>query len=191
MRGRCFVVSGPSGVGKETVINKIRNTDSSLGLITTFTTRHPRNGEVNGREYHFITTEEFQKKIRSGHFLEHAEYAGNFYGTSRESVVAQLERGKDILLEIECVGARQVKRALQPFVSTIFITASLEVLESRLIARGKDTSESIVARLKKAEEEIEHIGEYDFVVDNGVGTVSETAQKILDYINYTRGLASV
>ncbi len=165
-KGRLFVLSGPSGTGKGTVVKRLLEKQEALQLSISATTRSPREGEVHGREYYFLSREAFLKMRDMGELLESAEFSGNFYGTPREYVEAGLLQGYDILLEIEAQGAGQVK-ALMPEAVLIFLyPPSMAELERRLRERGTDSDESILRRLKRAEEEMQLISQYDYVVEN-------------------------
>lgn len=160
-----FVITGPSGVGKGTLIALLRERHPGLGLSVSATTRAPRPGEQQGISYHFLTAEEFQSKIENGEFVEHADYSGNRYGTLRE----ELERRRDgggVVLEIELQGARQI-RAAMPEAHQIFIAPpSPETLRERLIGRGTDAADDIERRLTVAEEELAARDEFEHVVVN-------------------------
>ena len=191
MRGRCIVLSASSGGGKGTIKKELLKFDPSLVIITTFTTRSPREGEVNGREYHFISYEEFSDMTKQGLFLEVNEYVGHMYGTTRDSVVSELQKGKIVLLEIDCNGARNVKAELGYFVKSIFLKVPIEILNHRLRERGKDSPEAIQKRLMVAQEEMNQLSEFDFVINNDHHVPEQTAREILRYINDVRGLALV
>lgn len=160
-----FVITGPSGVGKGTLIALLRERHPGLGLSVSATTRAPRPGEQQEISYHFLTAEEFQSKIENGEFVEHADYSGNRYGTLRE----ELERRRDgggVVLEIELQGARQI-RAAMPEAHQIFIAPpSPETLRERLIGRGTDAADDIERRLTVAEEELAARDEFEHVVVN-------------------------
>jgi guanylate kinase len=158
---RVLVVTGPSGVGKGTLIGALCRHFPDLRLSVSATTRPPRSGEQDGREYHFLTPEEFQRRVDSGEFLEHAVYAGNRYGTLRSEV----EHGP-VVLEIEVQGARQVRQALPEAVQVFIAPPSLETLRERLLTRGTDGPEVIRARLREAEEELRAKNEFPHVVVN-------------------------
>jgi guanylate kinase len=158
---RVLVVTGPSGVGKGTLIGELCRHFPDLRLSVSATTRPPRSGEQDGREYHFMTPEEFQRRVDAGDFLEHAVYAGNRYGTLRSEV----EHGP-VVLEIEVQGARQVREALPEAVQVFIAPPSLETLRERLLSRGTDSPEVIQARLREAEEELRAKDEFPHVVVN-------------------------
>lgn len=160
-----FVITGPSGVGKGTLIAKLRERHGGLGLSVSATTRAPRPGEVDGVSYHFLTPDEFERKVAAGEFVEHADYSGNRYGTLRSELERPREGG-GVVLEIELQGARQIRAAL-PSAQQIFIAPpSPETLRSRLVGRGTDSPEDIEQRLRVAEEELAARDEFEHVVIN-------------------------
>ncbi len=168
MTGSLFVVSAPSGAGKSSLVSAVLAEDKRLALSVSFTTRPPRSGEVDGREYHFVDGKTFEKMLGRGEFLESAEVHGNRYGTSRKWIGESRAKGLDVVLEIDWQGARQVRKAFPDAVS-IFILPPVPVLpelERRLRARGQDTEEAIQRRLHDAREEISHVGEFDYVIIN-------------------------
>ncbi len=149
-----FVITGPSGVGKGTLIERLLERVPRLELSISATTREPRPGEADGREYHFLSPEEFRRRVEAGEFLEHASYSGNHYGTLREEVERRLREGRSVVLEIEVQGARQVRDAM-PEAILIFIAPPDEsVLRERLEGRGTDSQEAIEQRLRTAEVEL-------------------------------------
>jgi guanylate kinase len=156
-----LVVTGPSGVGKGTLIRALCREFPDLRLSVSATTRPPRSGEQDGLDYHFLGAEEFEKRVQDGDFLEHATYAGNRYGTLREEV----EKGP-VVLEIEVQGARQVREALPSAVQVFIAPPSNDVLRERLIGRGTDSPETIRARLAEAEDELRAKDEFHHVIVN-------------------------
>ena len=164
-RGVLLVLSGPGGVGKSTVVSELRNFENFYFSVSA-TTRRPRANEIDGVAYHFVSEDSFQQMIEKGEFLEWAEFAGAKYGTPRMPVVESLESGKNVLLEIEIQGARQVKRTMPEAVMVFLAPPSLEELESRIVNRGTDSPERVAARLALAHEELAAAGEFDHMVTN-------------------------
>jgi guanylate kinase len=166
MSGNLIVVSAPSGGGKTSLVNAMLAEDPELVLSVSFTTREPRPGEVEGRDYHFVDRAEFEAMLERGEFLECAEVHGNRYGTSQKWIEDMRACGKDVVLEIDWQGAQQVRR-LYPSTTTIFILPpSMEELERRLRSRAQDSNEVIRARLSNAVDEISHSLEFDYVIIN-------------------------
>jgi guanylate kinase len=168
-RGRLFVLSGPSGVGKSTVLGQVRSQLPDLWYSVSATTRAIRPGEVDGVNYHFVTEERFRDLIATGRLLEHAHFAGNWYGTPRDPVEERLAAGEDVLLEIEVQGARQVRRApgIGPQAVLIFLAPpSVDELNRRLVGRGTEDPETIAARLAAARDELAAEPEFDHTVVN-------------------------
>ncbi|MGQ5523477.1 guanylate kinase [Chitinimonas sp. PSY-7] len=165
-KGKLFILAGPSGAGKATLVHALLAADSKVQLSISFTSRAPREGEKNGREYHFVSREEFLAMASRGEFLEHAEVHGNLYGTSQKWINDAMSRGQDILLEIDVQGAQQVRRVFDNSVGVFVLPPSAEVLERRLRNRGTDSEDAIVKRLANARQEITHVGEFDYVIVN-------------------------
>lgn len=163
---RVIVITGPSGVGKGTLIRGLVERVPDLRLSVSATTRQPRPGEVDGLDYHFLSPEEFEARVAADEFIEHAEYSGKRYGTLRSEVQRSLEEGKAVVLEIEVQGARQVRQALPDAVSVFIAPPSLDALRARLVGRGTDTPEQVQARMDTAERELEARGEFPHVVVN-------------------------
>jgi guanylate kinase len=163
---RVFVITGPSGVGKGTLIRGLRERLPELELTVSATTRAPRPGEQDGLEYHFMTPEQFEAHAQAGDFLEHANYSQNRYGTLRDEVDRRLEAGTPVVLEIELQGARQVRRAMPEAVAVFIAPPSPEALRLRLVGRGTDSPEQVQARLDTAERELRAAGEFRHVVVN-------------------------
>lgn len=161
-----FVVTGPSGVGKGTLIKELRRRMPELQLSVSATTRPPRQGEVDGVAYHFLSPREFEARVAAGDFLESAEYSGNRYGTLKSEVEARLGRGHSVLLEIEVEGARQIRETMPEAVRCFIAPPAPEVLRQRLDGRGTDTAEAIERRLKVAEEEMVAQREFAHVIVN-------------------------
>jgi guanylate kinase len=164
--GKLIVLTGPSGVGKGTLMNAILQRYPELHYSVSATTRSPRPGEVNGKNYHFITRSEFEKLVTQGEFLEWAEFAGNFYGTPREAVLNHIQSGKLVVLEIELEGARQIRHTFPSALSIFILPPSFAELEKRIRGRGQDTEEAISRRLNRAEEEIAAADEFDLQIIN-------------------------
>ena len=165
-KGILIVVSGFSGAGKGTLMKKLMQDYDNYALSISATTRQPRVGEEDGREYFFKTKEEFEKMIARDELIEYAKYVENYYGTPKQYVMEQLEAGKDVILEIEIQGARQIKKKF-PEAVLVFVTApSMEMLRERLVGRGTETAEVIHQRLARAAQEAEGVDEYDYVLVN-------------------------
>ncbi len=168
-KGTLYIVSAPSGAGKSSLIDAILkrfNADDSLRLSVSHTTRAPRGEEVDHVSYHFVTKEEFEALIERNAFYEYAKVFDNYYGTSREIVEQWLEEGKDVFLDIDWQGARQIREQTPGAKGIFIIPPSLEELENRLRKRGTDAEEVIVKRMNKAISEISHYNEYDYVIIN-------------------------
>ena len=166
-KGRLFIISGPSGVGKGTIVSELlRRQGDRLDLSVSATTREPREGEKDGISYFFLTEEEFLKRVENGGFLEHASVHGHFYGTPRPPVEEKLEQGHDVILEIDVQGAMQVKDNFSGGVFIFILPPSLKELRRRLIGRRTDTMEVIEKRLAKSLDEIREIHSYDYFVVN-------------------------
>ena len=165
-KGILVVVSGLSGAGKGTVMKRLLEKYKDYALSVSATTRNPREGEVDGREYFFRTKEEFEKLIEEDALIEYAQYVGNYYGTPRSYVEEQLSQGKNVILEIEIQGAMKVKEKI-PEALLVFVTPpTVEELKKRLVGRGTETEDVIADRLARAAEEAEGMGEYDYILVN-------------------------
>lgn len=166
-RGLLVVISGPSGVGKGTVRKALFNrAGHNLEFSISMTTRSPRIGEVDGKDYYFVSKEYFNESIEKGNLLEHAKFVNNYYGTPKDKVIEQLEQGKEVVLEIEVQGALQVKAKMKDAVFIFIAPPSWEALEKRLVNRGTETSDIIMERLTKARNEIMLASSYDYIVIN-------------------------
>lgn len=165
-RGILVVVSGFAGSGKGTLMKELTGKYDNYALSVSATTRNPRPGEVEGREYFFKTVEEFEKMIEADAFVEYAQYVNNYYGTPRAYVEKQLEAGRDVILEIEIQGALQVKEKFPETLLLFVMPPSAEILKERLIGRGTETMPVIEARLARAAEEAEGIEKYDYLIIN-------------------------
>jgi guanylate kinase len=161
-----FVITGPSGVGKGTLIRGLMERLPGLELSVSATTRGPRPGERDGVEYHFLSSEEFERRVRAGDFVEHADYAGRRYGTLRSELDKRVRAGAPVVLEIEVQGARQVRAALPAAVLVFIAPPSLEALRTRLVGRGTDDSDEVERRMRVAERELEAREEFGHVVVN-------------------------
>lgn len=167
-KGRLFVLAGPSGVGKGTLRSRALANIDDLTYSISCTTRAPRAGEREGRDYRFVSRRDFEDRIAQGLFLEHASVHGNYYGTLREDVEREIEAGRDVLLEIDVQGAGQIKEQIPDSVLIFVSPPSLEVLEQRLRQRKTETEETIRTRLENAKEEMERVSEYDYNILNDV-----------------------
>ena len=168
-KGTLFIVSAPSGAGKSSLIDALLkrfNLDDKLRLSVSHTTRAPRPGEIDHVSYHFITNEEFEKLIERNAFYEYAHVFDHYYGTSREIVEQWLNEGKDVLLDIDWQGARQIRRQTPDAKGIFIVPPSLEELNRRLVTRATDAPEIIEKRMSKAISEISHYNEYDYVIVN-------------------------
>ena len=178
--GKTFIISGPSGVGKSTVLSALFSGRDDLYFSVSATTRQPRAGENDGKDYHFISPEQFNDWIENGEFLEYAEYVGNFYGTPKRYVDAAMAEGKDVILDIEVQGATQVHDQRPETVRIFIAPPSWEELERRLTARGTDTPEKIQRRLLRAKVELQMAGNYNyFVVNDSVERAVEELRSIM------------
>lgn len=177
-RGILFIISGPAGSGKGTVVKALRSLMPSLALSVSATTRQPRPGEAEGVSYYFKSRSVFEKMIADGEILEHTEYMGNYYGTLSSEVRRCLDEGLDLVLEIEVEGAGQIKKLYPDSVAVMLIPPDSCTLEARLRGRGTETEEVIVGRLARAREELSMASSYDYIVVNGDGAPEECAEKI-------------
>lgn len=165
-KGILIILSGPSGSGKDTVLRALKEVDSDVKVSVSMTTRKPRQGDVDGVDYYFVTREYFEKKIAENKMLEYAEYAGNYYGTPADPVDEMLRQGKAVFLEIEVQGAEKIRKRYDSVISIFLMPPSMRVLEERLRGRGTEDEETIQHRLFIASEEIRRAPEYDYVVIN-------------------------
>lgn len=166
MSGNLYIVSAPSGAGKTSLVAALLDSDPRVRKSVSYTTREPRKGEVNGREYNFVSVAEFEAMRARGNFVESALVHGNYYGTSHVWVGARLAEGQDILLEIDWQGAAQVRRVRADAIGIFILPPSYQALLSRLNSRGTDSQEVIARRLENAREEISHLTEFDYVIIN-------------------------
>lgn len=164
--GKLIVLTGPSGVGKGTLMQKLLQLHPELYYSVSATTRSPRPGEINGQNYYFINRSQFEKLVAQGELLEWAEFAGNYYGTPRAAVLEQIQSGKLVILEIELEGARQIRASYPNALSIFILPPSFSELEKRIRGRGQDSQEAIARRLNRAQEEIEAAAEFDLQIVN-------------------------
>ena len=166
MRGTLFIVAAPSGAGKSSIVNACLARDANIALSISFTSRAPRPGERHAEHYNFIGEGEFQAMIDAGDFFEYARVHGDWKGTARQSVEPLLAQGRDVLLEIDWQGARQVRQRVPDAVSVFILPPSRAALEERMRKRGQDSEATIAQRLAAAREEMSHYGEFDYVIVN-------------------------
>lgn len=166
MKGSLFVVSAPAGCGKDTILGELFKRTDTAGYAVSATTRAPREGEVNGIHYHFLTREEFERKIAEKEVLEYTEYCGNYYGTLKRSVDDLLDKGKDAILKIEVEGAMNIKKMFPEARLVFILPPSWEVLEKRLRDRGTETEDKIVERTRQARNEVVFAKNYDYLIIN-------------------------
>lgn len=165
-RGMLAVVSSPSGGGKGTLIRRVLKVVPNLRYSVSSTTRHLRDGEVDGREYFFVSPDEFKRKIEAGDFLEWAVVHGNLYGTSNSQVQRELSGGHDIILEVDVQGAESVRRLVGDAISVFILPPTFEILRARLESRGSEHKDELALRLKNARSEVDHYCEFDYIVIN-------------------------
>ena len=180
-RGLLIVVSGPSGAGKDTVVTDLlKRDDQNVWVSISMTSREPRENEVNGKDYFFVSREEFEENIKAGNFLEYATYNNNYYGTPKHKINEYLEKGIDVILIIEIQGALQIKELIPEALFIFIMPPTMEDLRDRLITRGTETKDKIIARFKKAYEEINEVTKYNYVVVNEVvGVASDKVASII------------
>ncbi|MGB9094759.1 MAG: guanylate kinase [Gallionella sp.] len=166
MPGNLFIISAPSGAGKTSLVQSLLKHDPHIELSVSYTTRDPRSGEQNGKDYHFVSRETFLEMAKRGEFLESAEVYGNLYGTSQNWIRQEIARGRDLLLEIDWQGAAQVRRLFPDCVSIFILPPSLAALEQRLKGRGKDSDAVIAKRMAAASADVSHVAEFNYVIIN-------------------------
>ena len=188
-RGVLFVFSGPSGVGKGTLKAKLfEEFADRIAYSVSATTRGPREGEVDGKDYFFITRQEFERRVKNNEFLEHAEFAGNCYGTPRAYVEKLLDSGMNVVLEIDVQGALQVMKSMPECVSVFILPPSFEELEHRLRGRGTETEEKVRERLETAKRELPYAPQYDYQIVNG-GDIEAAYQSLREVFLKSTGEA--
>lgn len=180
-KGLLIVYTGASGVGKGTIMKRLLESNDNIRLSVSATTRNPRPGETNGVEYYFVSVDEFKKMIENNELLEHAQYCGNYYGTPEKSVRDMLDKGLDVMLEIEVEGYKQIKNMFADCVTIFVLPPSIEELQRRLSGRGTETSDVIEKRLNRAVEEMEFAKEFDYQVIND--DVERAKDEILSIIS--------
>lgn len=166
MTGHLYIVAAPSGAGKTTLVRLLLEKDPDINVSISSTTRLPRTGESDGREYHFVGVQNFLDMVSQGEFLEWAEVHGNYYGTSKRWIEKEMEAGRDVLLEIDWQGAQQVRKVFPKAIGIFILPPSLEELKSRLSGRGTDSAETIARRIAAARDEMRHVDEFDYVIIN-------------------------
>ncbi len=166
MPGNLFVVVAPSGAGKTSLVNALLGKEANIRLSISYTTRAPRQGEADGREYHFVDRAAFEKMIAAGDFLEYASVYGHYYGTSKRWIERELSGDHDVLLEIDWQGAAQLRRLFPHMVGIFVLPPSLAELRKRLESRGKDSPETIAKRMASAREDISHVLEFEYIIVN-------------------------
>ena len=165
-KGLLIVVSGPSGAGKDTVVSSLLKKQNNIWVSISMTSRKPRGNEIDGKDYFFVSKEEFEKNIKEGNLLEYATYNDNYYGTPKSKIKEYLDKGIDVVLIIEIQGALQIKDLIPEALFIFIMPPSMEELRDRLINRGTETKDKIIARFKKAYEEINEVTKYNYVVVN-------------------------
>jgi len=182
-KGVLYIVSAPSGAGKTSLVKALLKTDHAIRLSVSYTTRAPRPGETEGRDYHFVDRQRFELMLAEGEFLEHAEVYGNFYGTSKGSITRDLNAGHDILLEIDWQGAAQVKHHFPESTSVFILPPSFNALRSRLKGREQDSDEVIERRLAAAAHDVAHADAFDYIMVN-----DDFDHALLDLVAITRSV---
>lgn len=174
--GQLIVISGPSGCGKDTIVREVLKTNPNTWLSVSCTSRKPRVGEVDGKDYFFLTEEQFQEKIKNNDLLEYAIYADNYYGTPKDIIVDKLKQGIDVILVIEIQGALKIKEMLKETIFVFILPPTIKELKRRLEGRKTETKEVMMKRFQTAYKEINEVNKYNYVVINNI--VSEAANKV-------------
>ena len=182
-QGVLYIVSAPSGAGKTSLVKALLKADPAIRLSISYTTRAPRPGETDGRDYHFVSRERFEVMLAEGEFLEHAEVYGNFYGTSKGSLSRDLNAGHDLLLEIDWQGAEQVRQHFPQSASIFILPPSFNALRTRLAGRGQDSDEVIERRLAAAAHDVAHAEAFDYIIVN-----DDFDHALLDLVAITRSV---
>ncbi len=183
-QGILLVISGPSGSGKGELVKRLIAQRSDIALSVSATTRSPRTGEVNGQSYYFMTREKFKEKLDAGDFLEYNEYSGNFYGTPKSEVMARIDAGTSIILEIDVHGAMNVKRQYPEAVLMMIVPPDFDTLEKRLRGRGDDVPEAVIrTRLENSRYELAKLPCYDYLVINESGKLDATVNEVMSIID--------
>ena len=166
MIGHLYIVAAPSGAGKTTLVRMLLERDNDIRLSVSSTTRKPRPGEQDGREYQFLDVQQFLDRVSQGEFLEWAEVHGNYYGTSKRWIESEMAAGRDVLLEIDWQGAQQVRKVFPQAIGVFILPPSMTALKDRLSGRGTDSAETIARRIAAARDELRHMDEFDYVIIN-------------------------
>lgn len=181
--GKLFVITGPSGAGKDSVIQQSRELGQDFETIITTSTREMRPGEAEGAPYHFISREAFEESIEKGDFLEWAEVYGNLYGSTKAEVEDALKASDVVVLKIDPQGARTIKKSMPEVVTIFVMPPSFDYLEKRLVGRGTDSDETIRERLRVARREMEHMLDWDYLVVNEEGKLEQAAREVIEIID--------
>lgn len=189
--GQLYIVSAPSGAGKSSLLNALRQQLDHIAISVSHTTRAPRPGEVHTQHYHFVSVDAFKAKIAAHDFLEHAQVFDNFYGTSQSAIEAQLAQGLDVILEIDWQGARQVRDRIPGALSIFILPPSLPALDQRLRNRQQDSEETIQRRMRDAQSEMSHYPEYDYLVINDEFDIALTQLKSIFQANRLRLMSQI
>lgn len=185
-RGLLIILSSPSGAGKTTLSRRLRDWDPSISFSVSATTRQPREGEVDGKDYHFLSEPDFKSRVANGEMLEHAHVFGNFYGSPKGPVSQSIEAGRDVLFDVDWQGAQQIKNSSlgQHVLSIFFLPPSITELHRRLVSRGQDDAATIAKRMQKSWDEISHWDAYDYVLIND--DLDATEQRLISIVTAER-----